>query len=154
MGHILCVWCPDCDHGMDVHGKTAPGFCDGITDDVATRYRCFCTRTTLAAAEAPGRVAALEAACSDRGCLHYDHEEPPCVGHVPSIFSKLGNISKKRDTGCDNCSESIYGEGVKVTYTDKNGHKTSARCHNKECANDRASGMKGMDDGNIPTLRL
>ena len=41
----------------------------------------------LAAAEAPGRVAALEveAACSDRGCLHYDDEEPPCVGHMPSI---------------------------------------------------------------------
>ena len=25
------------------------------------------------------------APCYDRGCLHYDHEEPPCVGHMPSI---------------------------------------------------------------------
>lgn len=64
------------------------------------------------------------------------------MGHV--LFSKVGNISKKRGVGCDNCSEYIYipAEAVKVTYTAPNGKKYSARCHNKQCAEDWADNMK------------
>ena len=41
--------------------------------------------TQTSAPEVAGEDAMHNSTCSDRGCLHYDHEEPPCVGHTPSI---------------------------------------------------------------------